>query len=481
MIETAGSWDRMWEIFHAALDEEEGQREAFVREACGDDPALRALVEELMAAHDPAAAELDSPLVPAELGPSDEDECPARIGEEIGPYKLEEVIGQGTFAVVFRARQREPVRRDVALKIIKLGMDTKQVIARFKVERQALAVMDHPHVAKVFDAGVTDSGRSYFVMEYVAGAPITDYCDEHQLDIGQRLGLFVQVCQALQHAHQKGIIHRDVKPTNVLAYEADGTHRVKVIDFGVAKALDPQLTEGSLFTGRGQILGTPLYMSPEQAGLTGEDVDTRSDIYSLGVLLYELLTGTLPFEGAALQKAAFAEVQRIIREVEPPKPSTRFSDLGGSSSVFAEKRRVDSRALVRVLRGDLDWITMRALEKDRNRRYASASDLAADIVRHLHHDPVLAGPPGVGYRLRKFARRNRALVGSLVAVLVVLVAGIAVTARAWITEARLRGIAVTNATLALEREAQAEDARDEQEAVTKFPFGQNTITGAVEG
>ena len=352
-MEKAGAWTRMWEVFHGALEKDESEREEFVRLACGGDTALRAQVEAMVSAHDPAADKLESPQLPFELG-TDADHGPARVGEQIGPYQVQEILGEGAFAVVYRADQHEPVRREVALKIVKLGMDTRQVIARFKVERQALAVMDHPHVAKVFDAGVTESGRSYFVMEYVAGAPITTYCDEHQLDIEQRLELFMEVCQAVQHAHHKGIIHRDLKPSNVMVAERDGTPHVKVIDFGVAKALDPELTEGSLFTHKGQIIGTLEYMSPEQAGLTGEDVDTRSDIYSLGVLLYELLTGTRPFEQTVLRDAAFEEMQRIIREVEPPRPSTRLSDLGQSSTVFAERRQIDTRNLVRELRGDLD-------------------------------------------------------------------------------------------------------------------------------
>ncbi|MHC4108755.1 MAG: serine/threonine-protein kinase, partial [Planctomycetota bacterium] len=304
-------------------------------------------------------------------------------GDRVGHYVIRERLGEGGFAVVYAADQREPVQRRVALKIIKLGMDTGQVVARFEAERQALAMMDHPNVARVFDAGATETGRPFFVMEFVAGTPITEYCDRHRLAVNQRLALFMEVCEAIQHAHQKGIIHRDVKPSNVLVEVKDDTPHVKVIDFGVAKAISSRLAQHTIYTEHGQLIGTPEYMSPEQAEMTTENIDTRSDIYSLGVLLYELLTGSLPFAPTTLRQAAFGEIQRIIREDEPPRPSTKLSHADEELTPFAHNRRADPKTLVRELRGDLDWITMRALEKDRTRRYSSASELAADIQRHL--------------------------------------------------------------------------------------------------
>lgn len=354
---------------------------------------------------------------------------PAResVPERIGQYRIVRVIGEGGMGTVYLAEQTEPVHRQVALKIIKLGMDTKQVIARFEAERQALAMMDYPSIARVFDAGATEAGRPYFVMEYVPGVPITDYCDREKLDTNERLDLFIQVCEAVQHAHQKGVIHRDLKPGNILVSVKEGKAVPKVIDFGVAKATHRKLIVGTLFTEQGQLIGTPEYMSPEQAEMTGLDVDTRTDIYSLGVLLYELLTGSLPFEPGSLRQAGFDEIRRIIREDDPPRPSTRLSSLGDESSVIAKRRRTDPRSLGRQLHGDLDWIVMRALEKSRTRRYESAHGLAADIRRHFAHQPVVAGPPSASYRMGKFVRRNRAWVGGAAATFVVLLAGVVAT------------------------------------------------------
>jgi eukaryotic-like serine/threonine-protein kinase len=346
------------------------------------------------------------------------------VGRRIGRYHLVRTLGEGGFGTVFEAEQLEPVRRGVALKIIKLGMDTREVIARFEAERQALALMDHPHIARVYDAGATDAGRPFFVMELVDGVPITTYCDEHQLPLRERLTLFGQVCQAIQHAHQKGIIHRDIKPSNVLVSTVDGVPVPKVIDFGIAKATSRSLTEKTFFTEHGQFVGTPEYMSPEQTDLSGVDVDTRSDIYSLGVLLYALLVGSTPFESKTLLSAGFAEIQRIIREVDPPRPSTRASSLGADLDQVAICRREQSARLPRVLRGELDWIVMKSLEKDRSRRYETANGLAMDIERYLSNEPVLASPPSRVYRLRKLVARNRLVFAAATAMVVLLAAGV---------------------------------------------------------
>jgi tetratricopeptide (TPR) repeat protein/serine/threonine protein kinase len=329
-------------------------------------------------------------------------------GTVIGPYKLLEQIGEGGFGVVFMAEQTQPIRRKVALKVLKPGMDTRQVVARFEAERQALALMDHPNIAHVFDGGATATGRPYFVMELVKGVPITEFCDQNRLGVRERLELFVGVCEAVQHAHQKGVIHRDIKPSNVLVTRHDDKAVPKVIDFGIAKATGQQLTDKTLFTNFAQMIGTPLYMSPEQAQLSGLDVDTRSDVYSLGVLLYELLTGTTPFNRERFKAAGYDEMRRIIREEEPPRPSTRLSTAGRAATTASANRGSDPRRLSRLFRGELDWIVMKALEKDRNRRYESANGFAADVRRYLADEPVEACPPSVGYRLRKFGRRNRA-------------------------------------------------------------------------
>jgi serine/threonine protein kinase len=357
----------------------------------------------------------------------DEPTVTERPGTVIGPYKLMEQIGEGGMGLVFVAEQVQPVRRKVALKVIKPGMDTRDVIARFEQERQALALMDHPNIAKVLDAGATDTGRPYFVMELVRGVPITEYCDTNQLTPKERLGLFVSVCHAVQHAHQKGVVHRDLKPSNVLVTLHDGTPVVKVIDFGVAKAVGQHLTEKTIYTRFAQMIGTPLYMSPEQAEMSGLDIDTRSDVYSLGVLLYELLTGTTPFDRQRILKAAFDEVRRIIREEDPPKPSTRLSTLGATLPAVSAKRRTEPRKLSALVKGDLDWIVMKALEKDRTRRYETANGLARDVQRYLADEPVEACPPSASYRLRKFARRYKTLLATAAAFLALLAVGTAVS------------------------------------------------------
>jgi serine/threonine protein kinase/WD40 repeat protein len=405
-------------IFERALDLDDPQeRAAFLDEACGREAALRSRVDALLRSHEQAADFL------AGVAAAEREEFPYQPiseapGTVIGRYKLLEQIGEGGFAFVFMAEQEEPVRRKVALKIIKPGMDTKEVIARFEAERQALAMMDHPKIAMVLDAGATESGRPYFVMELVRGIPITEFCDRNSFTAPERLELFLAVCQAVQHAHQKGIIHRDIKPTNVMVTMHDDRPVPKVIDFGVAKAMNARLTERTLFTRFVQMVGTPLYMSPEQAQMSGLDVDTRSDIYSLGVLLYELLTGTTPFDQKRIREAAYEELLKIIREDEPPRPSERVSTLNAEAlSTIAEHRRIDARKLKSSLRGELDWIVMKALEKDRTRRYETVAALAADVAASLNHEPIQARPPSAAYRLQKFAKRNRLAIftGALVA------------------------------------------------------------------
>jgi WD40 repeat protein/serine/threonine protein kinase len=448
-------------IFVAALQEEREHRAAYLDRACGTDAALRQRVEVLLDAHEragsflrqPAAAGLTDAYRPISEGP----------GTVIGPYKLLQQIGEGGFGVVYMAEQQEPVRRKVAFKIIKPGMDSREVIARFESERQALALMDHPNVAHVFDAGSTASGRPYFVMELVRGVPITEFCDKNHLPARERLELFGAVCHAVQHAHQKGIIHRDIKPTNILVTLHDGKPVPKVIDFGVAKATSQQLTQRTLFTAYGQMVGTPAYMSPEQAEMSGLDIDTRSDIYSLGVLLYELLTGTTPLESQRLREAGYAEMQRLIREEEPPRPSTRLTSLGGAATVLAGNRGTDVKRLAQMLRGDLDWIVMKALEKDRNRRYETPTAFAADVDRFLREEAILARPPSALYRLRKLARRNRATVLTAAALLILLLAGIAGTSLGLVWAVRAEHEARHDASRA--RDAEESVARERDGAV----------------
>src|SRR5262245_21525679 len=387
------------------------ERMAFLQKACAQDAdALRRILD-LLRIYDQEKSFLEFP--PAVLGATVDEPLTEKPGTVIGPYRLLKQVGEGGMGTVYLAQQTEPVKRLVALKVIKPGMDSHQVIARFEQERQALAMMDHPNIARVLDGGTTPAGTDglgeghpYFVMELVQGIPITQYCDENRLTPRQRLELFIPVCQAVQHAHQKGIIHRDLKPANVLVALYDGKPVPKVIDFGVAKAAGQQLTDRTLVTGVGAVVGTLEYMSPEQAQLNQLDIDTRSDVYALGVLLYELLTGTTPLERKRLKGAGLLEALRLIREEEPPRPSTRLSTTADLPTI-ADRRGTEPRKLGGLVKGELDWIVMKCLEKDRNRRYDTASGLARDLERYLHDEPVLACPPSPGYRLRKLVRRHK--------------------------------------------------------------------------
>jgi serine/threonine protein kinase/Tfp pilus assembly protein PilF len=412
-------------IFRAAVQlKTPAERTAYIDKVCGADLALKARIMALLQAHEDKGDFLEGII--EDLGVTlDDSPLTEAPGTVIGNYKLLEQIGEGGMAVVYMAEQKEPIRRKVALKIIKLGMDTKEVIARFEVERQSLAVMDHPNIAKVLDAGATETGRPFFVMELVRGMSISKYCDKNKLNTKERLDLFVQVCNAVQHAHQKGIIHRDIKPSNVMITLRDGKPVPKVIDFGIAKATSRTLTEKTLFTRYAQMIGTPAYMSPEQAEFSELDIDTRTDIYSLGVLLYELLTGATPFSEEQLREAGYVEMQRIISEEEPLKPSTKLSTLGDTLTDVAEHRKASPDLLQKLVRGDLDWIVMMSLEKDRTRRYETANELAQDIQRHLSDEPVVAGPPSAVYKVKKFVRRNKmALAALCFLVLLGLVAGV---------------------------------------------------------
>jgi serine/threonine protein kinase len=414
-------------IFEAALKLPVDQRASYLQNTCGDDEQLRARVEALLRAHQESGEFLASPAagrkstIVLSLPPEE------KPGDRIGRYKLLQQIGEGGCGVVCMAEQEEPVRRRVALKVIKLGMDTKSVIARFEAERQALAMMDHPNIAKVLDAGATDTGRPFFVMELVRGIKITDYCDQNKLSTQERLGLFIQVCNAIQHAHQKGIIHRDIKPSNILVTMHDGVPVPKVIDFGIAKATQGRLTDQTLFTAFEQFIGTPAYMSPEQAEMSGLDIDTRSDIYALGVLLYELLTGMTPFDAKELLQSGLDELRRTIREKEPARPSTRLSTmLAADLTAVAQRRHSEAPKLIHLLRGDLDWIVMKALEKDRTRRYETANGLAMDVQRYLHNEPVVARPPSTIYKFQKLALRNKTIFAAAGAGLAALIIGLVV-------------------------------------------------------
>ena len=467
------------DLFLAALELDPGDRAAYLDRECGGDPAFRDRVAALLAAHTASGAFMDRPAA----GPTIDHPAAAAGAVLGGRYTLREQIGEGGFGLVFVADQTEPVRRKVAVKVLKPGMDTREVVARFEAERQALALMDHPHIAKVHDAGATPEGRPYFVMELVKGVPITDYCDGQKLPPRQRLELFVQVCRAVQHAHQKGVIHRDLKPSNILVAPHDGVPVVKVIDFGIAKALGPALTDKTVYTRFAQMIGTPLYMSPEQAEVNQLDVDTRSDIYSLGVLLYELLTGTTPFGPDRFQAAGFDEIRRIIREEDPPKPSTRLSTLGPVAETVSANRGTDARRLAGLVRGELDWVVMKCLEKDRTRRYDAAGALAADVERYLADEPVLACPPSVGYRVRKFARRNRAALGTAGLVVLALLAGLAGTSWGMVRADRHRRDAEENARQAraaavAERAAREGFARREAAARAMLAFLEKRILSA---
>jgi len=430
-------------LFNAALERSDpAERARFLDDACGADAALRERVERLLRAADEIGGFMAQPSrTPAGLSANQTvragNPLTEKPGDKIGRYKLLQQIGEGGCGVVYMAEQEEPVRRRVALKVIKLGMDTKQVIARFEAERQALALMDHPNIARVLDAGATDSGRPFFVMELVRGVKITEFCDENKLSTEDRLKLFIQVCQAIQHAHQKGVIHRDIKPSNILVTTIDGVALPKIIDFGIAKATNNQpLIDKTLFTAFEQFIGTPAYMSPEQAQMSGVDIDTRSDIYSLGVLLYELLTGSPPFDQKVLLAAGLDEMRRTIREKEPPKPSTRLTQelvaadvrrrtSGQTESSASSPRRLQE--LIHHIRGDLDWIAMKCLEKNRARRYETANALAMDIRRHLDNEPVVARPPSRWYEFQKTVRRHKFGFAAATALVLVLVFGVVIS------------------------------------------------------
>jgi serine/threonine protein kinase len=442
-------------------------RAAYLERECGGDAALRARVEALLRANDaaplPSAPEAPVDSAPGQPGTEDYGDPTARVGAVLaGKYKLVEAIGEGGMGSVFMAQQTEPVKRAVAVKVIKAGMDSRAVLARFEAERQALAMMDHPNIAKVLDAGTTDGGRPFFVMELVKGTPITRYCDERKLTPRQRLELFVPVCLAIQHAHLKGIIHRDIKPSNVLVALYDDRPVPKVIDFGVAKAAGQALTDKTLMTGFGAIVGTPEYMSPEQASLNNLDIDTRSDVYSLGVLLYELLTGTTPVDKKSLGKAALLEILRIVREVEAPRPSAKLSSIDTLPSVAANRGTEPAR-LSRLMKGELDWLVLKALEKDRTRRYETANGLARDIQRYLADEIVEARPPSASYRLRKFVKKNRAALTTAAALAFLMLTGITIST--WQAMRATHAESAANAAADAERRAKVDADEQKENAI----------------
>jgi serine/threonine protein kinase len=480
------------EIFQLAVGRQPAERDALLARACAGDAALRNRVEALLRAHDnPGSFMAASPVEtlraaagpyrdgqPGEPPPGAGRPIAEGPGARVGPYKLLEQIGEGGMGVVFLAEQTRPVRRQVALKVVKAGMDTRQVVARFEAERQALAMMDHPNIARVLDAGATDTGRPYFVMDLVKGVPITRYCDEHRLTVRRRLELFVPVCRAVQHAHGKGVIHRDLKPSNVLIAPYDGVPVPKVIDFGVAKATGEPLTEKTMFTLFGAMLGTPQYMSPEQAELNQLDVDTRSDVYSLGILLYELLTGTTPLARAAPGCAAVLELLRVIREQDPPPPSTRLSG-GDLLPTIAASRGVDPGKLHGLVRGELDWIVMKALEKDRARRYDTAHDLGRDVERYLAHEEVQACPPSAAYHFRKYARRHRATLATAGALAAVLVGATVVSAWLAVRATRAERLARTRLTAEADARRDSEASRGRAAAEAERAKAEAAVADAV--
>ena len=483
---TPERWQKVKSIFDRALESSPASRLAFIRERCGADEELRREVESLLAADSDTGSLLDNPLMETGLmemgkGASHPSAPSLAQDDSFGAYVPVRVLGEGGMGTVYLARQLQPIRRDVALKVVKLGMDSRQVLERFEIERQALALMDYPNVARVLDAGTSERGRPYFVMEYVDGVPITQYCDANSLSTRQRLQLFIPVCNALQHAHKKGIIHRDVKPSNILVTEVDGKPSPKVIDFGIARAIEQRSVELNAFTLDGQIIGTPEYMSPEQANLDNRDIDTGTDVYSLGVVLYELLVGALPLDLKSMRKLALGEVLRAIRETPVPKPTARITQMGASAEGLALHRSTNPGQLKRDLAGDIDSIVMKAIDKDRHCRYASASEFAADIERYLKSEPVLAGPPGAAYRMRKFAVRHKLPVTAAAAVALALIAGILATT--W--EARVAGQQRTRAEqqateAATQRDA-AQAARDRATTAERAATNERDRAVAAEG
>jgi serine/threonine protein kinase/tetratricopeptide (TPR) repeat protein len=468
-------------FYSASCISDSAQRRQFLDQACAGNPKLRSVVEEMLCGQADAeklfikgrsAMQLASEEI-VSLAPANETEekksADEHIGMRIGCYKILQKIGEGGCGVVYMAEQEKPVRRSVAVKIIKLGMDTKSVIARFDAERQALAMMDHPNIARVLDAGATENGRPYFVMELVRGVKITEYCDGNNFDTRQRLELFIQICHAVQHAHQKGIIHRDIKPSNIMVTLHDGVPVPKVIDFGIAKAIEGKLTDQTLFTAYEQLIGTPAYMSPEQAEMSGLDVDTRSDIYSLGVLLYELLTGRTPFDPKELIQSGLDEMRRTLREKEPQRPSTMLTTMQNAElTATAQHRHEEPPKLVSLMKGDLDWIVMKALEKDRTRRYETANGLAMDVQRYLNNEPVVARPPSRIYRLQKLVRRNRIVFASGVAVAVALIAGLGTATWMFFREREARQEQARLREKAEEAERQQNELRQQAEAREKI-------------